>query len=74
MKLVTFTHDGRTRVGLAREDAVVDLSAAAPDLPTDMLAFLEAGPSAMDAARAAIDSSATLPLADVKLDLSTMLG
>ncbi len=68
MKLVTFTHDGRTRVGLAREDVVVDLSAAAPDLPADMLGFLEAGPSAMEAARAALDSSATLPLADVKLE------
>ncbi len=68
MKLVTFTHDGRTRIGLAREDVVVDLSAAAPDLPTDMLGLLEAGPSAMDAARAVEDSSATLPLADVTIE------
>ncbi len=68
MKLVTFTHEGRTRIGLAREDVVVDLSAAAPDLPTDMLSFLEAGPAAMDAARAVEASDATLPLDAVKLE------
>jgi 2-keto-4-pentenoate hydratase/2-oxohepta-3-ene-1,7-dioic acid hydratase in catechol pathway len=68
MKLVTFTHDGRTRVGLAREDDVVDLSVPAPDLPTDMLALLEAGPAAMETARSALDSKATLPLGDVKLE------
>jgi len=68
VKLVTFTHEGRTRIGLAREDVVVDLSAAAPDLPTDMLSFLEAGPAAMDAARAVEASDATLPLDAVKLE------
>jgi len=68
MKLVTFTHDGRTRVGLVRGDAVVDLAAAAPDLPRDMLAFLEAGPAAMEAARAVEASEATIPLDDVKIE------
>ena len=68
MKLVTFTHAGRTRIGLAREDAVVDLSAAAPDLPTDMLAFLEAGEAALDAARAVEGSDAVIPLAEVKIE------
>jgi 2-keto-4-pentenoate hydratase/2-oxohepta-3-ene-1,7-dioic acid hydratase in catechol pathway len=68
MKLMTFTHDGRTRIGLAREDQVVDLSLAAPDLPTEMLAFLEAGPAAMDAARAASGSDAVLPMAEVAVE------
>jgi 2-keto-4-pentenoate hydratase/2-oxohepta-3-ene-1,7-dioic acid hydratase in catechol pathway len=68
VKLVTFHHDGRSRIGLALEDAVVDLSAAAPELPTDMLAFLEAGEGAMDAARAALDSEATIALDDVRIE------
>ena len=43
MKLVTFTHAGSTRIGVLDNGAVVDLSAAAPDLPREMCAFLEAG-------------------------------
>ncbi|MGH0033060.1 MAG: fumarylacetoacetate hydrolase family protein [Myxococcota bacterium] len=66
MKLVTFTHQGSTRIGVAKGDRVVDLSAAAPDLPTEMVAFLEAGDAALDAARAADGPS--LPLADVHLE------
>jgi len=68
MKLVTFTHAGRTRPGIVRGEEVVDLSAAAPGLPTDMLALLEAGPDAMRAAHAAEDAGARLPLTDVVLE------
>ena len=69
MKLVTFTESGSTRIGILDNDAVVDLSAAAPDLPTDMLAFLEAGSSALDTARqAAGNATARLALSDVKLE------
>jgi 2-keto-4-pentenoate hydratase/2-oxohepta-3-ene-1,7-dioic acid hydratase in catechol pathway len=50
MKLVTFTYSGATRVGIADAEEVVDLAAAAPDLPREMRAFLEAGGSALDAA------------------------
>ena len=66
MKLVTFTHQGSTRIGVARGDAVVDLRAAAPDLPSEMVAFLEAGDAALEAARAA--DAPTIPLADVHLE------
>ena len=53
MKLVTFAHDGSTRLGAVVGNEVVDGSAA-PGLPRDMLAFLEAGRSALDGlARAA---------------------
>ena len=33
MKLATFTHSGTTRIGVVDGDEVVDLSAAAPELP-----------------------------------------
>lgn len=47
MKLVTFTHDGSTRIGAVVGNEIVDGSAA-PGLPRDMLGFLEAGRSALD--------------------------
>lgn len=68
MKLATFTHNGRTRIGIVKGDAIVDLSVAAPDLPKNMLRFLKAGDGAMAAARAAADETATIPLADVRLE------
>ena len=68
MKLVTFTHARTTRIGIAIGDDVVDLTAAAPDLPRDMLAFLEAGNDAMAAAHAAIGSEHRIPVADVQLE------
>ena len=68
MKLVTFTHDGRSRVGIVAGDAVVDLAAAAPELPTEMVAILEAGPDALQTASAAVDAGPRLALADVQLE------
>ena len=69
MKLVTFTHDGRTRIGVAVDDAVIDLSKAAPDLPDEMCAFLDAGEDAMDKARDAENNrDAAIGMADIKLE------
>ncbi len=68
MKLATFTHDGSTRLGLVVGDEMVDLAAAAPDLPGEMIAFLEAGPEAMEAAEAAVGAGPRIPLADVHLE------
>lgn len=51
MKLATFTEGGRTRIGIVKGDRLIDLSQAAPELPMDMRAFLEAGPAAMTIAR-----------------------
>ncbi len=68
MKLATFTHQGTTRIGVVEGDAVVDLSAAAPDLPRDMLAFLEAGSPALEAASAATADGPRIPLAEVRLE------
>jgi 2-keto-4-pentenoate hydratase/2-oxohepta-3-ene-1,7-dioic acid hydratase in catechol pathway len=69
MKLVTFTESGRTRIGVVTGDRIVDLSQAAPDLPTDMIDLLRGGPAAMDRARAAADNGAGhFALADVHLE------
>jgi len=68
MRLATFTHDAETRIGVVRDDAVVDLAAAVPSLPRDMQGLLEAGPEALAAARAARESGPRLPLAEVRLE------
>jgi 2-keto-4-pentenoate hydratase/2-oxohepta-3-ene-1,7-dioic acid hydratase in catechol pathway len=68
MKLATFTHAGKTRIGVVDGDEMVDLSAAAPNLPQEMIAFLEAGPDAMEAARVAVGGGSRIALADVKLE------
>ena len=69
MKLVTFTHEGRTRLGAVESDAVVDFSAHRGDLPDDMAAFLALGDRALDAAREACASEkGRLPMEEVKLE------
>jgi 2-keto-4-pentenoate hydratase/2-oxohepta-3-ene-1,7-dioic acid hydratase in catechol pathway len=69
MRLVTFTHSGSTRVGLLEDGQVVDLAAAAPDLPREMCAFLAAGERALDAARAAArGGKGRIPAADAKIE------
>jgi len=68
MKLVTFVHNGSTRIGaLVGADRVVDFSQADPSLPGDMIGLLRGGEAALAAARQAAGSSQTLALADVKL-------
>ena len=69
MRLVTFTQAGSTRLGVHQGDHVVDLGAAAPELPREMTSFLAAGPLAMDGAREAAQSGkARLPAAEVTLE------
>lgn len=71
MKLATFTpKSGRadTRIGVVDGDEIVDLAAAAPDLPREMRAFLEAGIGAMGAASEAVGSGPRIPLAEVRLE------
>jgi len=72
MKLATFTHQGRTRIGLVRDRGIVDLSVVAPALPQEMTAFLEAGDAAMKAAREVPASAPTIPLAEVTLRAPVM--
>jgi 2-keto-4-pentenoate hydratase/2-oxohepta-3-ene-1,7-dioic acid hydratase in catechol pathway len=69
MKLVRFSHEGSTRVGVVEGEEVVDLAAARPDLPTRMIPFLEQGAGALDAARdAARSGGSRIPLAQVRLE------
>src|SRR5262245_36061747 len=69
MKLVTFTYRNATRIGIVHGDEIVDLAAAAPDLPGDMTAFLAGGAAAVAVARKAERSAAhRLRLADVRLE------
>jgi 2-keto-4-pentenoate hydratase/2-oxohepta-3-ene-1,7-dioic acid hydratase in catechol pathway len=67
VKLATFSHAGSTRIGVVTGDEVVDLAAAAPEMPRAMEAFLEAGEPAIERARAAANGGPRLPLAQVKL-------
>ncbi|MEC7234266.1 MAG: fumarylacetoacetate hydrolase family protein, partial [Pseudomonadota bacterium] len=60
MRLVTFTHSGSTRLGVLNGESITDLSRAAPELPTEMNAFLRAGDSAMETACAATGDDWTL--------------
>jgi 2-keto-4-pentenoate hydratase/2-oxohepta-3-ene-1,7-dioic acid hydratase in catechol pathway len=67
MKLATFTHQGATRIGVVDGDDLIDLAAAAPDLPREMVAFLEAGEPALAAARGAA-SGPRIALSEVHLE------
>lgn len=68
MKLATFTHAGETRIGVVRDDGVIDLAAAAPALPRDVIGLLEAGEPALEAARrAARSATQPIPLAALRL-------
>ena len=75
MKLVTFTHDGDTRVGALEssggQPVVVDLNKADSSLPTDMLAFLAGGAEVLALAQRAVTSApseAVLEQSSVKLN------
>ena len=57
MKLATFTDGNGARLGIVAGELVIDVSAAAPELPTDMTAFLAAGDAAMDRAREVQDDA-----------------
>ncbi len=52
MKLATFSHQGRTRVGIVSGDNVLDLAATDPSLPREMSELLGAGEAAMARVRA----------------------
>ncbi len=56
MKLVTFIENNISRIGILKDDGVIDLSRAAPDLATDMLTFLEGEDAAMGKAAGVADS------------------
>jgi 2-keto-4-pentenoate hydratase/2-oxohepta-3-ene-1,7-dioic acid hydratase in catechol pathway len=68
MKLCTFDHGGSSRAGVVMDDGVVDLAAAAPELPRELCALLDAGAPALHAAaNAATRARQRLPLEAVRL-------
>ncbi|SMF49176.1 fumarylacetoacetate hydrolase family protein [Pseudogulbenkiania subflava] len=69
MKLVTFTHAGKTRIGKLEGNVVIDLSSACPELPRDMVSLLELGENALTKVRnvAAVEAD-QIALPDVKLE------
>ncbi|MEM9315258.1 MAG: fumarylacetoacetate hydrolase family protein [Pseudomonadota bacterium] len=68
MKLLTFTHDGKTRIGALRDDGIVDLHATDSELPPDMLSLLQGGDAMMARARTAAEAGDPgFALGDVQL-------
>ena len=67
MRLARWYGDDGVRLGVVEGDELVDVSAAAPDLPRDTPALLASGPDALDAVRAASAGAPRRPLADVRL-------
>ena len=72
MKFVTFDANGQERLGVVdAKRGILDLQKASSALPGSMIAFIEAGPKALDEARkvvsAAQDKPGWLPLAGTKL-------
>ena len=74
MRLVSFSHNGSSRIGALQtrggRQAIVDLNSADPRLPTDMIALLEAGESAIALAEGALakaGAAAELELSAVTL-------
>ncbi len=67
MRLVTFTHQKSTRIGVATDNAVADVCAAAPALPRDMVALLSSG-EMLNLARRAVQHAPKIPLRQLKLE------
>jgi 2-keto-4-pentenoate hydratase/2-oxohepta-3-ene-1,7-dioic acid hydratase in catechol pathway len=67
MRLCTFSHVGATGLGLVLDDGVVDLAAAAPELPREMIELLAAGEPALRRVREAAARAPRLPLEIVRL-------
>ncbi|MDX2367053.1 MAG: fumarylacetoacetate hydrolase family protein [Colwellia sp.] len=59
MKLVSFSHEGNNKIGCLVNDHIVDLSIAAPSLPTDLVSLLSLGSSALKQAEEASKSASS---------------
>lgn len=68
MKLVTYSHDGRTSIGKIEGGRIIDLPAADPALPPTLRELLGAGPQALARARA-VNAGArhAVPLTEARL-------
>jgi 2-keto-4-pentenoate hydratase/2-oxohepta-3-ene-1,7-dioic acid hydratase in catechol pathway len=69
MKLATFTHAGKTGIGVVVGDELVDFDTNAPALPQEMTALLAGGADALARAERAVERAASrIPLDEVKLE------
>lgn len=69
MKLVTFTQEGKRRIGVIDDNGIVDLSTAAPALPQTMGELIASGDEAMQAVQTAVArATERLPRAAVRLE------
>jgi 2-keto-4-pentenoate hydratase/2-oxohepta-3-ene-1,7-dioic acid hydratase in catechol pathway len=73
MRLVTYRAAGERRAGALVDQGVVDLNRTDPELPPDVVALLQGGPSLLERARrvvadtVAVPDAAVRPLASVEL-------
>ena len=68
MRLASFAHEDRRRVGVILGDEIVDLLLARPDAPTGMREFLALGAEGRAAAEVAVEKGGNrLPLSEVEL-------
>lgn len=68
MKLVTFTDAAGTRIGIAKDDGIVDLKKADADLPRDMIALMTQWSEHRATVERAASRKADAPLSAVKLE------
>lgn len=69
MKLISFSEGGKTRVGIVQGDKVIDVAAAAPDLPADLMQLIAKGDSALAKLKSvAASAKPTLSLDKVHLN------
>jgi len=69
MKLVTFSHRGRTSIGKVEGTRVIDLAAADPALPATLRGLLAGGRGLLQRARdVSPERAPAYPLADVRLE------
>lgn len=67
MQFASFYISGIPRLGVVTDDGIVDLAAAQPQIPSDLVAALASGVDLLAAAKAAIASNAArLPLAGIR--------
>ncbi len=69
MKLMMFEHDGGPRLGVVEGDAVIDVAACGPGMPSTLEALIQAGPEAAAGVAEAVKTAAPgagLALADLR--------
>jgi 2-keto-4-pentenoate hydratase/2-oxohepta-3-ene-1,7-dioic acid hydratase in catechol pathway len=67
MQLVTFEHDGRTRIGALVGDEIADVTAADPGIPADMVDLITLGDDGLDRLGDAVPRAPRLPEDAVRL-------